>query len=251
MKKIILDKDSVHRGRLILTNKNYPIQGEDFIYPLSEVEYCGGKVYMETRAKRMLTELIAAVRGQGKIVTVSGYRTYEEQKHIYDTSLAENGDVFTGKYVALPNCSEHQTGLAVDLGICKDKIDFIRPDFPNEGVCKRFRHMASRYGYIQRYPQDKEKVTGIGWEPWHFRYVGFPHSEIMVRENLVLEEYVEFLKQYPHGEKSFTYHCGFRTVEISYKEFHEADRAVDIPEQCPFQVSGNNVDGVVVEVWKI
>ena len=103
----------------------------------------------------------------------------------------------------------------------------------------------------KRQPQDKEKVTGIGWEPWHFRYVGFPHSEIMVRENLVLEEYVEFLKQYPHGEKSFTYYCGFRTVEISYKEFQEADRAVDIPEQCPFQVSGNNVDGVVVEVWRI
>ena len=187
MKKIILDKDSVHRGRLILTNKNYPIQGEDFIYPLSEVEYCGGKVYMETQAKRMLTELIAAVRGQGKIVTVSGYRTYEEQNTFMILPWRKTGTYLPEKYVALPNCSEHQTGLAVDLGICKDKIDFIRPDFPNEGVCKRFRHMASRYGYIQRYPQDKEKVTGIGWEPWHFRYVGFPHSEIMVRENLVLE----------------------------------------------------------------
>lgn len=250
MRQIPLCRDATYQGRIILTNKDYPIHGNQFLYPLSEVDISIGKVFMENRAKRMLSELIATIQGQDQIIVVSGFRSYEEQKQIYDASMEENGDDFTKKYVALPNCSEHQTGLAVDVGIRKDKIDFIRPDFPDKGVCHLFRKMAPKYGFIERYPRDKEKITGIGWEPW-LSLCGFPHSVIMSRKNLVLEEYVEFLKQFPHGKKSYAYHCGKRKVEISYKAYDEKDPFLEIPGQCPFQISGNNVDGVIVEVWII
>ena len=251
MRQIFLDRDATYQGRIILTNKDYPIHVDQYLYPLSEVDRSIGKVFMENRAKRMLYELITTIRGHEQIIVVSGFRSYEEQKQIYDTSMEVNGDEFTGKYVALPNCSEHQTGLAVDVGIRKDKIDFIRPYFPDEGVCHLFRKMAPKYGFIERYPLGKEKITGIGWEPWHFRYVGFPHSDIMTRKNLVLEEYVEFLKQFPHGEKSYAYRCGNRMIEISYKACDEETPVLKIPGQYPYQISGNNVDGVIVEVWKI
>ena len=81
--------------------------------------------------------------------------------------------------MALPGCSEHQTGLAIDLGKAAGYIDFIRPAFPYDGVCGRFRRLAARYGFIERYQRGKEEVTGISAEPWHFRYVGAPHAQLM------------------------------------------------------------------------
>ena len=97
--------------------------------------------------------------------------------------------LFRSTYVALPGHSEHESGLAVDLGLKKDVIDFIRPDFPYDGICGVFRELAPDYGFIERYPRGKEAVTGIGHEPWHFRYIGTPHARILTESGLVLEEY--------------------------------------------------------------
>ena len=121
---------------------------------------------------------------------LDGWRSFEEQTGIYQSSLAENGPAFTRKYVALPGHSEHQTGLAIDLGLRGPEIDFIRPDFPYEGVCQRFRERAADFGFVERYPAGKEAVTGIAHEPWHFRYVGPSHAREMVHRGLVLEEYL-------------------------------------------------------------
>lgn len=81
------------------------------------------------------------------IVPVSGYRSLNEQMDIYNDSLKDNGEDFTRKYVALPKHSEHQTGLAIDLGLNKEKIDFIRPDFPYDGICGTFRRFAGIWLY--------------------------------------------------------------------------------------------------------
>ena len=106
-------------------------------------------------------------------------------------SLAENGREFTEQYVARPGCSEHQTGLAIDLGLRLPEIDFIRPYFPYDGLAGRFRQLAAEYGFVERYPQGKEAVCGIAHEPWHFRYVGRPHALIMQKRGLTLEEYLQ------------------------------------------------------------
>lgn len=111
--------------------------------------------------------------------------------------MAESGEAFTRQYVALPGCSEHQTGLAIDLGRASEHIDFIRPDFPTDGVCGAFRRLAARYGFIERYPRGREAVTGIAHEPWHFRYVGAPHALLLTENGLCLEEYPDFLRAGP------------------------------------------------------
>lgn len=99
---------------------------------------------MERRAARLLAACVQAVRGAGAIVPVSGWRSQAEQQQIWDDTLRTEGDAFTRQYVALPGCSEHQTGLAMDLGRAADHIDFIRPDFPDDGVCGVFRQGGGR-----------------------------------------------------------------------------------------------------------
>ena len=106
------------------------------------------------------------------------------------TRLMDNGPAFTEQFVARPGHSEHQTGLAIDLGLRQQSIDFIRPEFPYEGICQQFRQQAPSFGFIERYPKGKERITGIAHEPWHFRYVGTPHSERMAGLGLTLEEYL-------------------------------------------------------------
>ena len=141
-------------------------------------------------AAEALELLMAAIEGWSGIAAVSGWRSREEQKQIWDESLRENGEAFTIQYVALPGHSEHQTGLAIDLGVRTPEIDFIRPYFPNTGICGAFQARAAEFGFILRYPAGKEHVTGIAHEPWHFRYVGVPHAALMVRKGLTLEEYL-------------------------------------------------------------
>ncbi|MFQ9679543.1 MAG: alanine racemase [Ruthenibacterium lactatiformans] len=111
-------------------------------------------------------------------------------------SVRDNGLEFTQKYVALPGCSEHETGLAIDVGEAREVIDFIRPAFPDTGVCAAFRRAAARYGFIERYPKGAQAVTGIGHEPWHFRYVGWPHAGLMAQRGVTLEEYIGALGAY-------------------------------------------------------
>ena len=149
------------------------------------------EIMLRRAAHQALEQLLQAAGCGGQIVPVSGYRTQREQEEIYESSLAENGPDFTAKYVALPGCSEHQTGLAIDLALKQARIDFIRPHFPYDGICGMFRALAPAYGFIERYPAGKEAITGIAHEPWHFRYVGCPHAGIMKVQNLTLEEYVE------------------------------------------------------------
>lgn len=142
-----------------------------------------------------LDALLDAAGGKTGIVIVSGYRDLAEQTEIYDSSLRENGAEYTAKFVALPGCSEHHTGLAVDVGSAAGGLDFIAPEFPDDGVCGAFKAKAAEFGFVQRYKAHKEHLTGISCEPWHFRYVGAPHAVIMEERDLCLEEYVEVLRQ--------------------------------------------------------
>lgn len=150
----------------------------------------GTEVLLERQAAYALEQLMARIDGWRAIVPVSGWRSGMEQRQIWEDSLRENGMEFTKTYVAFPGHSEHESGLAIDLGLKKENIDFIRPDFPYDGICGTFRALAPDYGFIERYPKGKEAVTGIGHEPWHFRYVGTPHARRMTEAGLVLEEYV-------------------------------------------------------------
>ena len=185
------------------------------------------------------------------IAFVSAWRSRREQQEIWDGSLRENGPEFTRTYVALPGHSEHQTGLAIDLGAKREQIDFIRPDFPYTGPCGDFRRGAAGYGFILRYPEGKEGITGIGHEPWHFRYVGTPHAAILRSRNMALEEYIDYLRQYPYGGEGlcFTADDG-REARISYIEAGPEPVTLQLPEEASWSLSGNNADGFILTEWR-
>ena len=139
-----------------------------------------------------LNDLFEAAQEQGFSPEItSGYRSEKEQKKLYNSrvreylrqgySLKESKNL-AGEYAAEPGHSEHETGLAVDINSSTgDKWEFYY----------RMAENCSKYGFILRYPEGKEDITGIEYEPWHFRYVGKEAAEYIYKNNLTLEEYTE------------------------------------------------------------
>ncbi len=175
---------------LILINARFGLSKDA---PMETLVLVQGRVLMEREAARQLNLLMEAVDGWRHITPVSGWRSMREQTELYNSSLRENGLEFTRKFVAKPGHSEHQTGLAIDLGLTQETIDFIRPDFPYHGICQTVRERAAEFGFVERYPAGKESITGIAHEPWHFRYVGTPHAAVMKERGWTLEEYHQAL----------------------------------------------------------
>lgn len=244
-----LTKEAVFRGNLLLVNARHPLRDVD-VRAMIPVAMHTPSVCLHRDAANALQMLLEKIGAGDSIVPVSGYRSAQEQTDIYRNSCRENGKTFTRKYVALPNHSEHQTGLAIDVGLKQDKIDFIRPKFPNSGICRTFRESAADFGFILRYPKAKEAVTGIAYEAWHFRYVGHPHAKIMEENGLTLEEYTEFIKQYRAERRLIYSSTDSITAEIYYAPAGGDSETVSIPDAGIYQISGNNFDGFIVTVWK-
>ena len=128
----------------------------------------------------------------------------------------------------------------------RDQVDFLRPDFPYQGICQDFRREMARFGLIQRYPAGKEAVTGIGHEPWHFRYVGTPHAAIMAEKDWTLEEYIAWLRSFPCGNGRA---CEQEAALSFLPAAAQGPTPVDLPRDCSYSLSGNNVDGFVLAEW--
>ena len=197
------------RGTLYLVNRDHPLSVEPEQELLAPLDGGSPPVLLHRRAGAMLEQLLSHVGGGDAVVPVSGYRPRAEQQAIWDSSLAEHGQAFTETYVARPGCSEHQTGLA----------------------------------------RGKEDVTGIGHEPWHFRYVGWPHARLMEERGLVLEEYLAWLHAFPLGGEPLRYQGLGRRIEISYVPT-EAAADLKLPADLPCQMSDTNEGGVVLTVWR-
>lgn len=218
---IDLSNDNIYSGDLILVNKDYSYHSKFVTKDLIKVNE---KILLENRVKCQLEKVLDKIDGYRSIAVTSGWRAMKEQADLYAQSLEKRGALFTKKYVALPNHSEHQTGLAIDVGLSKRDIDYLCPEFPYEGICQKFREEAVQYGFIERYPKNKENITGIAHEPWHFRYIGVPHAEIMKRHDLCLEEYIEFVKQYPYGKGNYSVFKGDYKIAVSYLSAEEKEK---------------------------
>ena len=228
MRTVRLSREQSFTGPLVLVNRQHPLKAAAG----------DGLTAVDSRHPDILLDR------QAEIVPVSGWRSQEEQQRIWDDTLAESGPDFTRKYVAYPGCSEHQTGLAIDLGRAAGVIDFIRPAFPYDGICGAFRKAAAAYGFIQRYRREKESLTGIAEEPWHFRYVGAPHARLMGENGLCLEEYGDFLRQRPRS-------CPLpdgRLAQVFYVPCAGEETEIQLPDGC-CQVSGDNAGGFIVTAW--
>ena len=242
MQEILLKKEYIYSGDLILVNYEHELKKQISTYNLVQFDENYNDILIDYNLNLALQKVLKKINANDKIIPVSGYRTYNEQKKIYDDSIIQNGEEFTKQYVAFPNTGEHQTGLAIDLGLKKKKIDFIRPSFPYTGICQQFRETMSYFGFIQRYTEPKENITKIASEMWHMRYVGYPHSEIMLENNLCLEEYIDYLRNYEYGKSSLK----FKNYEIMYLKMDKEEYKIHIDNNFMVKISGNNVDGIII-----
>lgn len=251
MKWIKLNREDIHSGNLMLINKDNPIKIEESEIGSDLVSVCGTMHLLKKEAAELIHQILDKIDTNNEIVPVSCFRSKGEQEDIYNSSVKENGIEFTKKYVAIPDTSEHQSGLAIDLGDNKENIDFICPDFPYYGVFNEFRDMAIRKGFIERYKGDKESITGISKEPWHFRYIGYPHSVIIDEKGFALEEYHEFIKEFTSEEKSFKYKDDKYIWKIFYIEVVDEVEYIEISDDYDYTISGNNRDGFIITQYKL
>lgn len=126
----------------------------------------------------------------------SAYRSVEEQQAIWDEWSAdpEYGEEYCKKYLAAPGYSEHHTGLAIDIFLIKNGNDVRDNDamLAETEVFEIIHQRLPEYGFILRYPEGKEDVTGYNYEPWHFRYVGSKViAKMLTDKEITLEEYFE------------------------------------------------------------
>ena len=182
-------------GNLFLVNKEYMI-GADYVpddLVMPDVKKSSSAVLMRKEAAQALEEMFAAAKEEKiTLVAVSGYRSYQTQRAIYNRRRKAAGKAHVERFVAVPGASEHQLGLAMDVS--RSKTAGLKASFgkTKEGIW--LAENCYRFGFILRYRQEWEDVTGYGYEPWHIRYVGKEHA-LRIRElDVPLEEYVEALR---------------------------------------------------------
>ena len=160
-----------------------------------------GNMKCDERIIEPLTQMFAAAKEDGiNLVVCSPYRDLERQEFLFERkvkSYQHSGMSYMDAYkkasvtVTLPGASEHQIGLAVD--IISDTYTSLNEGFADTDAGKWLAEHSWEYGFILRYPLGKEEITGIQYEPWHFRYVGTDAAEVITNQNITLEEFVENL----------------------------------------------------------
>lgn len=193
-------KKEITDWRLTLANSEN-ILPEDFEVEVANID---DTRQFDARAIEYLTQMMNDMRKDGisNIWVQSAYRSVERQKELYNNSVQkylkqgktqEEAEKLTDEYINKPGASDHNLGLAVDFNYVDNKFEDL------DGF-KWLQENAENYGFILRYPKDKEDITKISYESWHWRYVGEEHAQKMNELNMCLEEYIEYL-QYEDSEE--------------------------------------------------
>lgn len=168
--------DGVHYSNIMwVVSASYPTPDDiPFICAVNE------KISLNSYIKTDLDKLFSDVKDKfgDELIITSAFRTREFQESIYKTN----------PYAVPAGTSEHETGLAADLKI----YGYAQKRFVLSNVGRWVNENAYKYGFIIRYPFWGEDRTGVEYEPWHIRYVGYPHAQIIHRSHITLEEYVDF-----------------------------------------------------------
>ncbi len=191
---VLPNKKKIEDWKLVLVNKENPLP-ENFTIELENID---STKQFDKRAIGELKQMIQEMKKSGvnNIWVQSAYRSTEYQKTLYDNKIndylskgatIEEAEILTSEYINKPGESEHNLGLAVDF----NNVD---NDFENTKAYTWLNENAKNYGFIMRYPEEKSEITGVEYEPWHWRYVGKEHSYKMEELNMCLEEYIEFLE---------------------------------------------------------
>ena len=179
-------------GLLFLANRQWTVS-ELYEPEVTEAHVKGQVRNMRADAAAALEEMFAACKADIKVtlVSVSGYRSYGKQKNIYARKLrsVNNSVGRADAYVARPGASEHQLGLAMDIGQMNNKSG-LKSSFGNTKGGKWIREHCWEYGFILRYQEGWEDVTGYSAEPWHVRYVGKEYAKQIHEANVPLETWL-------------------------------------------------------------
>ncbi len=256
-KAIKLDNNEIHKGSLILVNKDYPsyIDGEDAVslysyksnsYTVADTDVLINKSIVDF-TNQMFDDYYN-IYGESDLYIACAYRSYETQSRLYDNEINSNPEAGTN-LVAPPGYSDHQTGYVFDI----DRYNAAEKSgiaFDGTGNDAWFLDNCANYGFIVRYPEDKVDITKYYYEPWHYRYVGIPHAIYMKQNNLCLEEYIEKIKKNTKENPLTVSAPDGTTWSMWYEKAYEDGDVTQIavPKDCKYEVSGNNVDGFIITV---
>ncbi|GAA1181213.1 hypothetical protein GCM10009674_19030 [Nesterenkonia xinjiangensis] len=183
------DPDSIH----VLVNRLNPLepldyQPDDLVTP--EVRSVRDGMLLREEPSEALVELFEASDAEGLLLTLtSAYRSHGYQQTLYDARAAEMGVEGADEYTARPGHSEHQTGLAADVIAYDNASCGLGACFGDTAEGIWLAENAHRFGFIIRYQEGSEDITGYAYEPWHLRYVGVETAEAVHEEAVTLEEF--------------------------------------------------------------
>ncbi len=179
--------------KIMLINKQHPIP-EDYEFTLATIK---GSMKCDERIIPELQQMMQAAQKDGVTLVIrSPYRDYERQIYLFNRKVKAymkkkmsylESYRTTAQDVTIPGASEHQVGLALD--ITSDTYTTLTQGFADTEAGKWLAQHSYEYGFILRYPDGKEDITGISFEPWHFRYVGKTAAKYMYDNDLTLEEF--------------------------------------------------------------
>ena len=229
--------DITDTGYLALVNYQHPIQNKPYMlsgaWPTVAVSRIDD-MYLHDSALRAVSEMFSSARQEeiASFFVSSGFRSYDAQTILY-------GDGSNSDFVQPPGHSEHHTGLAAD--ILAPGVGMMEMAYSPEG--EWLAANSYRYGLILRYPEWATHITGIAFEPWHFRYVGRLHAYFITRNNLVLEEYIAKIIDYGH--------ISFEKNGQTYHVMHQApqDGTISVPYDMEFLASSDNKGGFIIMAW--
>ena len=190
--KLEVVNNNYNRKYEVIINKANPISKTDLVkYKIVDViDNTISNIKLEEETYNNYLRLKDNLLERGYYINIrSGYRTFEESEKIYNSYVTKYGLEYAKKYVATPGVSEHNAGIAFDFIISTNK-NAIQTNYESDEYFY-LENIAYLYGFIIRYPKDKETITGYSYEPWHLRYVGKDLAKYLKKNNLTLEEYYE------------------------------------------------------------
>lgn len=181
----------ITKGELALLNKYYGLNKEYKPNDLKSISlqyaYTGNKLVSYANEK-FVELVIDSKKLEYSLIAKSSFRDYTSQDALYKKEEKINSKETTDKVIARPGHSEHQLGLALDIDLYKKKYD----KFEDTDEYKWLIDNSYKYGFILRYPKDKENITGYLYEPWHFRYVGEKIAKYIHENNITFDEYYAY-----------------------------------------------------------
>lgn len=179
---------------LVLVNPWHPLP-ENYEFELTTVT---GKYKIDSRCADALKQFLADCKAAGHTPYIcSAYRTWDDQVYLFDKKVKsftskgyseEEAKILAAKETAVPGTSEHQLGLAVDI-LCQSR-PWLDEGQANTATQKWLMANCHKYGFILRYPKGTTPITGIIYEPWHYRYVGVEIATEIMTKGITLEEYL-------------------------------------------------------------